>query len=253
MFARMAAKHAARPLAVGTPVSDTSGRSPDADTQESRRNALWVLAALGILAVLVLVVMLGFSSGGGHHNNSAFNPPVSAAPSEPASTTALPTSAAARSTTPAQSARSTTPASRPLRRKPPAPALIGPCPSPAPCAVPGDHAQLVAAVNAFRAAHQLPTVPGTVSPQAQQCALAQGTGPACAPSDAWQPVPAQSAAQVIAGLAARDDGKWLLDPSMVSFSVGWAYAPGARGAPGQWESAILKIRGTQQDQQDQQD
>jgi hypothetical protein len=111
----------------------------------------------------------------------------------------------------------------------------------------------VAAVNAFRAAHQLPTVPGTVSSQAQQCALAQGTGPACAPSSSWQAVPAQSAAQVIARIVARDGGNFLLDPSTVSFGVGWAYAPGTRGAPGQWESAILKISGEQQDQQDQQD
>src|SRR5215475_7776695 len=184
--------------------------------------------------------MLGFSSGGGHHDNSVRNPPVSAVQSEPASTAALPSS---------PSARGTTPAGRTPRQKPPAPARTGPCPAPAPCAVPGDHARLVAAVNAFRAAHQLPTVPGTVSPQAQQCALAQGTGPACAPSSSWQLVSTQSAAQVIARIVARDGGCWLLDPSTVSFSAGWAYVPGTRGAPGQWESAILKIRGQQQDEQ----
>jgi hypothetical protein len=111
----------------------------------------------------------------------------------------------------------------------------------------------VAAVNAFRAAHDLPTVPGTVSPQAQQCALAEGTGPACAQSFSWQPVPTQSSAQVIARIVVRDGGNWLLDPSTVSFSVGWAYAPGIGGAQGHWESAILKIRGERQDQQDQQD
>jgi hypothetical protein len=239
----MAAKHAARPPAMGTPVTDTLGPPPDDETQESRRSALWVLAALGILAVLVVVVMLSFSSGSGHHTNSALNPPVSTAPSQPASTTALSASPFARGTIPARST---------ARRKPP-PARTGPCPSPAPCAVPGDHAQLVAAIDAFRAAHQLPTVPGTVSAKAQQCALAQGTGPACAPSYSWQAVPAQSAEQVIARLAARDGGKWLLDPSTVSFSVGWAYAPGMGGASGQWESAILKISGERQDQQDQQD
>jgi hypothetical protein len=240
----MAAKHAARPPAMGTPVSDTFGPRPDDETQESRRSVLWVLAALGILVVLVVVVMLGFSSGGGHHNNSAVNPPVSAVSSEPASTTALSTS---------PSARSTIAASSTARRKQPAPSRTGPCPSLAPCAVPGDHARLAAAVNVFRAANQLPTVPGTVSAQAQQCALAQGTGPACAPSYLWQAVPAQSAAQVIARIAVGDGGKWLLDPSTVSFSVGWAYAPGMRGAPGQWEAAILKIHGAPQDQQDQQD
>src|SRR5262249_60137777 len=140
---------------------DRLGPPPNDGREQSRRSALWVLVALGILAVLTLVVMLGFSSGGGHHNDSVQSPPVSAVPSEPASTAALPTSPAARGTTPT---------GRTPRQKPPAPARTGPCPSPAPCAVPGDHARLVAAVNVFRAAHQQPAVPGTVSPQAQQSA-----------------------------------------------------------------------------------
>lgn len=218
-----------------------SGPPRDDEAQESRRNALWALAALGIIAVLVVVVMLAFTSSGGHHHNNAQNPPVSTRPSAPASRTPS-------ATTP--SALSTTPASSTARRPTPPTRTGNPCPTPAPCAVQGDAAHLVAAVNAFRAAHQLPGVPGTVSAQAQQCALAQGDGPACAPSYSWEPVPAQSAAQVIALIVGRDGGKWLLDPSMLSFSVGWAYAPGPDGASGQWESAILKIRGEQQDQQD---
>ena len=216
-------------------MSDRFGPPRDYEAEESRRNALWALAAFGIIAVLVVVVMLVFTSGGGHHNNNAQNPPVSTVPSEPASTTPPPTTPSAPSTTPGSST-----APRPT----PAPVRTGnPCSSPAPCAVQGDDAQLAAAVNAFRVAHRLPVVPGTVSPQAQQCALAQGTGPACAPSYAWEPVPAQSAAQVIALEVGRDGGKWLLDPSMVAFRVGWAYAPGVGDAAGQWESAILKIRG----------
>jgi hypothetical protein len=224
---------------VAAPVSDPFG--PLRGLEEARRSALWALAALGIIALLVIVVILVFTSGGGHHNNNAQNSPVSTVPSAPASTTPQATTPSAPSTTPASStAPPTTP---PVRTG-------NPCSSPAPCAVQGDAAQLVAAVNAFRAAHQLPAVPGTVSPQAQQCALAQGNGPACAPSYSWEPVPAQSAAQVIALIVGRDGGKWLLDPSMISFSVGWAYAPGVGGASGQWESAILKIRGEQQGQQD---
>jgi hypothetical protein len=231
-----------RPLVVVALVSDMFGPPRDYEAEESRRSALWGLAALGIIAVLVVVVMLVFSSGGGHHHNNAQNPPVSTAPSESASVTP-PASA--------PSTPSTTPASSTAPRTMPAPVRTGnPCPSPAPCAVQGDDAQLVAAVTAFRAARQLPAVPGSVSPQAQQCALAQGSGPACAPSYSWEPVPAQSAARVIALIVGRDGGKWLLDPSMVSFSVGWAYAPAVGSAPGQWESAILKIRGEQQGQQD---
>ena len=72
----------------------------------------------------------------------------------------------------------------------------------------------------------------TVSPQAQQCALAQGNGPACQPSYAWEPVETQNGPKAVALVAA----KWLLDPTMKSFTVGWAYAGG------QYECAILKIR-----------
>lgn len=228
-------------------MGDTVGLPPDDESQESGRSALWVVAALGILAVLVVVAMVGFGSGGGgHHNARSLTPPVGTVASESAAASVLPTrptSVSARRSVPRDAGR----------WKPPGLSRTGPCQSPAPCVVSGDQAWLVAAVNVFRAAHGLATVPGTVSPQAQQCALARGSGPACGPSVRWQAVPAQSAAQVIARIVAGDGGNWLLDPSMVSFSVGWAYAPGISGAPGQWEAAILKIRGQQQDQQDQQD
>ena len=64
---------------------------------------------------------------------------------------------------------------------------------------------------------------------------------ACAPHYAWQPVPTRDGTTVITMLAGRSDGAaWLLDPDMTSFSVGWAYVPGA-GVPGQYWCAILKV------------
>jgi hypothetical protein len=98
--------------------------------------------------------------------------------------------------------------------------------------VPGDAGQLVAAVNQFRTSHGAAALQGAVSAQAQQCALAQGDGPSCAPSFAWEPVPTQDGVKAVS-LVASD---WLLDPAMKSFTVGWAYAGGG------YECAILKIR-----------
>ncbi len=76
---------------------------------------------------------------------------------------------------------------------------------------------------------------------AQQCALNQGNGPACAPHHAWQPMPTRHGTTVITMIANRSDGAaWLLDPDMTSFSLGWAYLPGA-GVPGQFWCAILIV------------
>jgi hypothetical protein len=103
--------------------------------------------------------------------------------------------------------------------------------------VPGDDGGAVAAVNAFRVSHGGKAVPGTVSAQAQQCALRQGGGPTCVPHYAWQPTPVQDGARAVAGIAGRGDGtQWLLDPAVTSFSVGWAYAPGTG-----YQLAVLKV------------
>jgi hypothetical protein len=100
----------------------------------------------------------------------------------------------------------------------------------------------VAALNSFRASHGQHAVPGTASSQAQECALGEGSGPSCQPHYAWEPVPTQDGVRVITMVASRSDGmQWLLDPAMSSFSVGWAYTPGAQGGPGRYSCAILKV------------
>ena len=46
---------------------------------------------------------------------------------------------------------------------------------------------------------------------------------------------------MISMIAGRSDSlAWMLDPDVTSFSVGWAYVPGA-GGPGQYSCAILKV------------
>ena len=209
-------------------------RPPDYDDdQDSRTRAVWGLVALAIIAVMIVVVLLLIGGGGSHHGAQTPTdlsqlpttvPTSSAQPSSPApstpATSGAPTSSAAAS-------KSTSPAPT---------STANPCPTPGACAVPGDAGQLVAAVNAFRTSHGRAAVAGAVSPQAQQCALSQGNGAACAQSFAWEPVPTQDGEKVVALIAGRG-GDWLLDPSMTSFSVGWAYAPGTG-----YECAILKVR-----------
>ena len=107
--------------------------------------------------------------------------------------------------------------------------------------VDGDDGGAAAALNALRTSHGRAVVPGAATGQAQQYALNQGNGPACAPHYAWQPVPTRDGTTVINMIASHSDGPaWLLDPDMTAFSVGWADVPGA-GGPSQYWCAILKV------------
>jgi len=137
------------------------------------------------------------------------------------------------SITPTPSTRSTPPTSAP--RRTPLPTRTS-CPSSAACTLSGDAGGVVAALNQFRVSHGLPAVPGSASTQAQQCALDEGQGPACASHFAWEVAPEQDGGQVISMIAGRG-AQWLLDPGMTSFSVGWAFVPSTR----QYECAILKV------------
>jgi hypothetical protein len=203
-------------------VSDLLTSSPGDDEDGSRGRAVWGLVALAIVAGLIVVIMLATSGGsGGHHSGSAPSP--SQLPSEPPST---PT------TTPSTTAASTSAASSSTATSPIPTGTGNPCGAAKSCAVPGDAGQLVAAINRFRTAHGQAAVTGTATPKAQQCAVAQGNGPNCAPSYAWEPVPTQDGSKAV-GLVSP---QWLLDPAVKSFEIGWAYANG------QWECAILKLR-----------
>jgi hypothetical protein len=211
-------------------VSDFLAPPPDYEEDDNPRGrAVWGLAALGILAVLVVVILFATSGsgGGGRHDQAADTQALSELPA-PTSTQAAPSTPVSTSVSTSISV-STTPTTATSAIPT---STANPCPTAKQCAVPGDAGQLVAAVLRFRASHGAPPVSGTVSPQAQQCALAQGNGPACQPSYAWEPVETQNGPKAV-GLVAAD---WLLDPTMKSFTVGWAYAGG------QWECAILKIR-----------
>lgn len=221
----------------------TEPEPPDEGEDGSRRHALIGLGTLGGIAglvVLIAVVVSSVSSNG--HGSPKGGSPLTlfekrTSPAEQTTPTPTPTPAPPTSTHPATHSPSPTTSAHPT------PATTGnPCPSIRPCAVTGDAGAAVAAVNQFRAHHGASPVPGTISPQAQQCALQQGEGAACEPHYAWQAVSTQDGRQVINKIAGLGGGlAWLLDPRMRSFSIGWAYVPNAAGGPGLYECAILKI------------
>jgi hypothetical protein len=199
---------------------------------ESRRRALWALLVLVLVAAIIgaiMVFVIGSSGGGPRRGVSD-----GGISSEPTQSSASHSSATRRNTThppPSSSAR------------PEPTSTANPCPSATPCALPDDTGHAVEALNDFRTHHGRTAVPGAVSGKAQQCALSAGNGASCLPHYSWQPGGSTAdGAKVISDIAGRGDGsQWLLDPAMVSFSVGWAYAPGAGGAPGHYECAILKF------------
>lgn len=197
--------------------------------EDPRRRAWVILLILAMTAALVVSIMVFFvGTSRGHHDTSLND----AGTTEPATTVTSKPSATAASRTRSTSATSSAA---------PKPTSTGnPCPSTKPCAVPGDNGGAVAALNNFRSSHGQHAVSGAVSAQAQQCALGQGNGPTCQPHYAWQPVATQDGAAAIKKMAQQDGGKWLLDPAMRSFSVGWAYVPGGNGGPGTYEFVILK-------------
>lgn len=207
------------------------------DDNEARRRATWGLMILALVAVLIVAIMVFFVGTSGGKKNTVGD---IAEPSLPSSGSAQPTGSATHPSSTARSSpsRSKTPTTASATH-PKATSTANPCPSTTPCAVDGDDGQAVDAVNAFRVQHGLAAVPGSVSANAQQCALHEGSGPTCVPHYSWEPVATRDGAKAVGAVTGNGSGsKWLLDPGMKSFSVGWAYAPGGGG---HYEFVILKV------------
>jgi hypothetical protein len=211
-------------------------RDPLANDHETfwddpRRRASAILLILAITAILVVSIMVFFvGRSPSHHDTGLVGVGTTTQPTTPRSHTGTP----AHSATPASRTPSTSTVPKPT-------STANPCPSAQPCSVAGDDAGAVSALNKFRTSHGRSAVPGRATAQARQCALSQGDGPTCQPHYAWQPVATQDGAQAISKIAEQDGGQWLLDPAMSSFSVGWAYTPGAGGGPGTYQFAVLKV------------
>lgn len=202
--------------------------APDELEHAERRRAVWGLTILGLVAALIVAVMvfvLGTSPGG--HPRAAL----------PGDTGALTHGSTA--TSPSGRPTSATSSAATSSSVAPTPTATGnPCPSSTSCVVPGDAGQAVQALNAYRTSHGAAAVPGSVSADAQQCAMQHGDGPTCQPQYSWEPVGStQDGAKVIDMIAGRGAG-WLLDSAMTSFSVGWVYFPSGSG--GHYECAVLK-------------
>ena len=186
-----------------------------------RRRAAWLLAMLAVVAVLFVVIMAKFVGGGSSPKNNqpgALDSVVAGKSTHPSSH--HPSTSAHRSSTSPTTA--STSASTPKRTS---------CPTKQACVLDGDIGSGVAAINAYRTQHGQPAVSGSVSAQAQQCAVHNGSG--C--SGGW----AETQVSKPDGTAAVQkilQFAHLLDPNVKSFEVGWAYDPGAK----QYYFAIIR-------------
>lgn len=189
-----------------------------------RRRAAWLLLMLAIVAVLLVVVISAVVST--HNDNGADN-----SGQKPLDRVA--TQSGGEQQTP--SSHHSTPQHQ--KRHHPRHRGGGPgtgssstipvgstsCATSEPCILQGDPGNAIQAINDFRTAHGLSAVPGSVSPQAQTCALNNGSG--C--GGGWAEtlladLNGQEAVQKIEQFAHFED------PHMKSVEVGWAYDPGAQ-------------------------
>jgi hypothetical protein len=187
-----------------------------------RRRALWGLLALAFAAVIAASLMLLFGHPG--TSDRAGAPP----PASDAST--LTTGPAGTSSHPLASTHATPRSVG--SSKPPVVHTGNPCPSQPSCTVPGD-AGLLSAVNRYRTDHHLPAAVGTVSRNAQTCALHQGSGSTCVPHYVWTNLPKQDAALAVTKIA-DFASSWMLDPVIQRFEVGWAWNGQS------WDCVLLK-------------
>jgi hypothetical protein len=194
----------------------------------SRRHAVWALVVLGCLALLIASLMVFLGGGKDNKNaNAGLTAPLGTGPAVTTTPSASRTSAAATTSHAAAStqAATTTPAGRTRSGNP--------CQNhAASCAVDGDGGA-IAAVNAFRIKHGLSAVQGSVTQAAQTCAAKNGSGATCVPHYAYTSLPSQDGTKAVAKIADFAQ-KWLLDPQMSTFSVGWAYVGGT------YECVLLK-------------
>jgi hypothetical protein len=168
-----------------------------------RKRAAWLLAMLALVAVLFVVLLTTLlNSGGGGSNNDQGAPDDSLTPSTSAS------AAHPGSKTPPTSAATS---SHPTHAS---------CPTTSPCALNYDIGNAVAAINNYRRQNNQKAVPGSVSSAAKRCAL--GNGNHCSGGYAESQVTKPTGEAALAKVSKL--GK-LLDSSMKSFAVGWAYDP----------------------------
>lgn len=187
-----------------------------------RRRAAWLLLMLAIVAVLLIVVISAVVStkNGGTPGDAGQRPldrVATQSGSQPQSPVGHRSSPPSRHHHPRRSGTS------PKNRSSAVSRGSTTCPGAQTCVLDGDPGNSIQAINEFRAAHGLPAVPGSVSQQAQTCAVNNGSG--C--SGGWAETEladpnGQEAVQKIEQFAHFED------PQLKSVEVGWAYDPGAK-------------------------
>jgi hypothetical protein len=187
-----------------------------------RRRAAWLLVMLAIVAVLLIVVISAVAGGGNDKpDNNAGPGPLDSAATTASSSPNGQHSSHSRGHHPGRQHPGTGTAASSTVSTVPAGQLT--CPTPAPCIIDGDVGNSIQAINDFRVAHGLAPVPGSVSPQAQTCAVNNGNGCTGGWAETLLSHPdGAEAVQKIQQFAHFDD------PNMTSIEVGWAYDPGAR-------------------------
>jgi hypothetical protein len=190
-----------------------------------RRRAVWLLIMIAVVAVLLVIVISAVAKTSGGGNNNAGPRPLDSAAS---TSTSQPTTShhprRHSSTTPrahTQSSSSSAPRTGTTS-----------CPTAQTCVLDGDIGNASQAINAFRAQHGQPAVPVSVSAPAQTCAVNDGNGCTGSWAETYLADPdGQQAVQKIEQFA------HLLDPSIKSIGIGWAYDPQAK----QYNFAVVRI------------
>jgi hypothetical protein len=182
-----------------------------------RRRAAWLLVMLAIVAVLLIVVISAVAGKGNDDDGNNAGPgPLDSAATTTSSSPAGQQSSRPRTHHPGNGAEGSTTVST-------VPTGQLSCPTPEPCILDGDIDGSIQAINNFRTQHGLPAVPGSVTPQAQDCALDNGSGCNGTWAETFLSTPdAQEAVQKIEQYAHFED------PDLTSVEVGWAYNPGTR-------------------------
>jgi hypothetical protein len=179
------------------------GEDPNGGSPQDRRHALWLLLALFVAAVLVAGLMVLFGRGSG---------PNHVATPLPTGTELLGTSHSPSIANDITSTISVPPPSTP------ATASVNPF-----GATPGG--DVLVAVNALRASHQLAPVAGGASLAAAACAQELGRGPACEPHYIFASAPRKVASVGVQQIQAFN-ATWLLDPATTRMEYGWSEGSG---------------------------
>jgi len=199
-------------------VVDDSDREVDSDL---RRRAAWLLLMLAIVAVLLVVVISALVSTHNDGNDSTGPKALDPAATESGGPQQGPSghhsphhlhNHPGQSGGPATNTGTTT-----------IPVGTTTCSGADTCVLQGDPGKAIQAINDFRVAHGQPAVPGSVTSQAQTCALNNGSG--C--TGGWaetllSDLNGEEAVQKIEQYAHFED------PHLTSIEVGWAYDPDAK-------------------------